>query len=109
MKYAEWRVRPAGTVPEFHDVDTKAARLLVATALAERGHDDGVWLDQASAVQLLSAYRLPIVVTEHVGSAEEAVAAAETIGYPVALKAAAPTFGPAPGRRPGAAGVGLGG
>jgi acetyl coenzyme A synthetase (ADP forming)-like protein len=98
VKYAEWRHRPLGTVPEFPDVDVGAARLLVATALAEHltsavepaVRDQGVWLDLASAMQLLHAYRVPVAQTEHVHSADEAIAAAEAIGYPVALKAAAP-------------------
>ncbi len=103
VSYAEWRNRPAGTVPEFADVDVRAARLLVDAALAQErdpaAPGEGVWLDLASAMQLLDAYRVPVVVTEHVGSAGEAATAAEAIGYPVALKVAIPA---AEGRRDGA-------
>jgi acetyl coenzyme A synthetase (ADP forming)-like protein len=91
--YAEWRNRPEGSIPDFPDVDRVAARLVVTTALDETCTSEGVWLDSASAMQLIGAYRVPIVATEHAGSPEDAVAAAAAIGYPVALKAALPVDG----------------
>jgi acetyl coenzyme A synthetase (ADP forming)-like protein len=61
--YAEWRARPEGTVPHLADVDAGAARQLVNTAMA-RGGEDGVWLDEASAMELLGTYGIPTVATD---------------------------------------------
>jgi acetyl coenzyme A synthetase (ADP forming)-like protein len=101
--YAEWRSRPEGTVPNFPDVDHTAARALVATILTEHGATTtttdtatavkaparrrGIWLDPSSAIRLMAAYGVPIATTRPVGSADEAAAAADAIGYPVAVKA----------------------
>jgi acetyl coenzyme A synthetase (ADP forming)-like protein len=97
-KYAEWRNRPEGTFPVFADVDHQAARLLVSTVLAEhlttatdeQARRAGIWLAPEMAMQLMDAYRVPVVATQHVGSVEEAVSAADAIGYPVVVKASAP-------------------
>ena len=48
------------------------------------------WLDGASVQALLQAYGIPVVATVLAGSAEAAVAAANRIGYPVALKIVSP-------------------
>jgi acyl-CoA synthetase (NDP forming) len=87
-RYGEWLARPEGTVPTFDDIDRDAARAVVAAAVAS--HPDGCWLDAESAARLLCAYRIPVAAVQRVGSADEAVAAAEALGLPVALKAAAP-------------------
>jgi acyl-CoA synthetase (NDP forming) len=97
-KYAEWRTRPEGTVPTFPDVDHHAARLLVSAALTEHlggvsapaARRAGFWLDPSAAIQLMDAYRVPVVATRLVSSVDDAVAAAEAIGYPVALRGSAP-------------------
>ncbi len=63
------------------------ARALVDAALAE-GRE---WLPDADAMALLAAYGVPVVPTRRVApEADAAVAAAEVIGYPVALKIASP-------------------
>jgi acetate---CoA ligase (ADP-forming) len=46
--------------------------------------------DEAAALSLIRAYGVPVVEHETADSAEDAVAAAESIGWPVALKTAAP-------------------
>jgi acyl-CoA synthetase (NDP forming) len=82
--YAGWRARPLGEVPQL-DVDTDAARAIVAGALAA-----GVEvLDAAAARELLDCYGITVWEEVAVRSAEEAVAAAEKVGWPVALKATA--------------------
>jgi acetyltransferase len=48
------------------------------------------WLDEAQSKQLLAAYGIPTVRTRIVRDASEAVAAAEEIGFPVALKILSP-------------------
>jgi acetyltransferase len=48
------------------------------------------WLDGASAQELLQAYGIPTVITIKVGDVENAISAANQIGYPVALKVISP-------------------
>jgi acyl-CoA synthetase (NDP forming) len=87
-EYARWRRRPVGTVPELPDVDEAAARALVSGVLAEQ--PDGRELADEETLALLAAYGVPLLGTRRVASADEAVAAAEAIGYPVVLKSTAP-------------------
>ena len=93
--YAEWRALPAGRMPELPGVDLLAARLLVDAALAE--HPRGLWLPIDDAVALLSYVGIGVTPTEVVLDAEEAVAEAERLGWPVALRPAGGAV--APGRR----------
>jgi acyl-CoA synthetase (NDP forming)/GNAT superfamily N-acetyltransferase len=84
-EYSAWRERPEGEVPEF-EVDERAVRMLVETVVLE--HPDGAWLDPATAADLLGSYGIAVAPTVHVADADTAVAEAERIGFPVALKAA---------------------
>jgi acyl-CoA synthetase (NDP forming) len=87
-RYARWRRRPVGSVPELPDVDSGAARALVHGVLAAEpaGRD----LSDEEVLALLGAYGVPLLGTRRAETAEEAVAAAERIGYPVVLKSTAP-------------------
>jgi acetate---CoA ligase (ADP-forming) len=80
---AEWLRRPAGTVPELEGIDRDGAQAVVEAA------GEG-WLDPAQTRELLSAYGIPLVAERTAGSTDEAVAAAEEIGYPVVVKTATP-------------------
>jgi acetyl coenzyme A synthetase (ADP forming)-like protein len=80
--YASWIERDGGTFVEV-DADRETARRIVA----ERG-TPGEYLDPEAAFLLLEAYGFPLVPWRRVGSAEAAVAAADELGYPVALKVA---------------------
>jgi acetyltransferase len=71
--------------PEYPP-ERQAARNIVARALAEGGG----WLDAADATELLRAYGIPIVAARHAVDAQAAVAAAQAVGYPVALKIQSP-------------------
>ena len=84
--YGDWRLRPAGTVPTFLDLDRDAARDLVERALAQGGG----WLPPDAAQGLLHAVRLPAAKSAVVFTDDRVVAEAERIGYPVALKAVGP-------------------
>ena len=79
---AEWLRRPAGSVPDLDGIDREAAMNVVDTA-------HGEWLDPAQTRVLLEAYGVPLVPERTAASADEAVAAAEEIGYPVVVKTAA--------------------
>ncbi|MEV0940189.1 GNAT family N-acetyltransferase [Micromonospora wenchangensis] len=76
-RYAGWLRRDPGTVPELTGVDRDAGRA------ALRG-------DAADPVALLAAYGVEVVGSVPAGSVDEALAAADRCGWPVALKAAAP-------------------
>lgn len=88
------RLRPAVDDEEpavREDVDRAAARTLVEQALAEHG-PQGIELDGPAVAALLRAYGIPVLRTIRVESVEEAVEAAEELGYPVALKSTDPVL-----------------
>ncbi|MEO7392383.1 MAG: bifunctional acetate--CoA ligase family protein/GNAT family N-acetyltransferase [Ramlibacter sp.] len=72
---------PAAALPDFTP-DRPRAQELHALAL-QKGSE---WLDDAQAQALLQAYGIPGVETVRAHDVEQAVAAANDIGYPVALK-----------------------
>lgn len=83
--YAEWRQQSIGMVPDFHDLDLPAARTICATALSQRGAG---WLTTEETRSLLSAIHLPVQSGGVARTADETVALARKIGYPVAVKLA---------------------
>ncbi len=85
-QYGEWLSRPNGSPPVFTDLQVPAARAVVQTALNRE--NAGGWLDPVSVGALLSAYGVQVAESRRANDAEEAVAAAEQAGYPVALKSA---------------------
>jgi acetyl coenzyme A synthetase (ADP forming)-like protein len=84
--YSAWRRRPAGEIPTFADVRRDAVRVIVDAALS-RG--DG-WLTPDEAQCLVEAAGIATAAVRLATTEDAAVAAAEAIGYPVALKAAGP-------------------
>jgi acyl-CoA synthetase (NDP forming)/GNAT superfamily N-acetyltransferase len=74
--YADWRREPVGAVPDLPGVDAAAARAAVA------GEPDGA--------RVLAAYGIDVVPSLPAASEAAALDAAGRLGYPVALKAAAP-------------------
>ncbi|MGW3648662.1 bifunctional acetate--CoA ligase family protein/GNAT family N-acetyltransferase [Streptomyces sp. NPDC000878] len=91
VKYAQWRREAAepGKVPESidADIDEKGAAELIGGLLA-RGQ--GLTLGTDETCELLGTYGIPVRRALPALSPDDAVAAARTIGYPVALKATAP-------------------
>ncbi|SFO41613.1 Acyl-CoA synthetase (NDP forming) [Geodermatophilus obscurus] len=87
-EYARWRQRPIGTVPDLPDVDAGRARSVVLGALTEA--PGGRQLTDDETLALLAAYGVPLLGTRVATTAEEAVAAADAVGYPVVLKSTAP-------------------
>ncbi|MFC9662419.1 GNAT family N-acetyltransferase [Nocardia sp. NPDC127606] len=83
-RYARWRDRPISPVVRPPGIDTAAAAALVEGWLAESG---GRWLTDEEAVRLLGCYGIDVVEFRAVRDADQAVAAAEELGYPVAAKA----------------------
>lgn len=74
------QLAPARSELSYPDRD--GARHRVESAVA--GGQE--WLDEADAKAVLQAYGIPTVPTERVRAIDEAVEAAYSIGYPVALK-----------------------
>ncbi|WBB46986.1 GNAT family N-acetyltransferase [Verrucosispora sp. WMMA2044] len=75
--YAQWLRRPTGTLPELSGVDPRAAQAALRA-------------DDTDVAALLAAYGIEVVESVPAASVDEAVEAATRLGFPVALKAAAP-------------------
>ncbi|MGD2218077.1 MAG: acetate--CoA ligase family protein, partial [Gemmatimonadales bacterium] len=85
-RYRRWLERPAGLVRNFEDVDgRRVAAILEAARKAGR-----LRLSEHDALSLLEAYGIPVVPSRAAATAEEAVEAAESVGFPVVLKVMAP-------------------
>ncbi|MFR9750328.1 GNAT family N-acetyltransferase [Nocardia sp. 004] len=83
-RYAEWRARPVSPVVRPHGMHTDRARRLVSGWMAGSG---GRWLNDLETAELLACYGISVVEFREVHTADEAVAAADELGYPVAAKA----------------------
>jgi acyl-CoA synthetase (NDP forming)/GNAT superfamily N-acetyltransferase len=81
--HAAWRARDVGEVPALDDVDVDAARALVAEQPL-----DGQWLSAPATAALLGAVGLRLWPAIRVTTLQEALVAAEAVGWPVALKSA---------------------
>ncbi len=83
LEYATWRAAPEGQIPELADCQASQARPLCRRILAERGP---TWLQPDEVREVLELCGLPLVPETSAATADEAVAAAEAVGYPVVLK-----------------------
>jgi acetyl coenzyme A synthetase (ADP forming)-like protein len=84
VERAEWLRRPIESLPELTGIDgQKAARLLKV-----EGPQSPQLIDPVRAAEVLASYGVPIAPQLPAFSPEEAVAAADKLGYPVAMKAA---------------------
>jgi len=90
VTYARWRTEDRGTHVRPEGTDARRARRLVEGWLAavERDGADGRTLAQDETAQLLDCYGLRLWRSRTVRTADEAVAAADELGWPVALKTA---------------------
>ena len=85
-RYAEWRQRPLfSTADPEEPSDLPAINEIVAATLAASA--TGGWLELDQGARLLEACGVPVLPTRGAATAEEAVAAAEAVGFPVVLKA----------------------
>ncbi len=83
-RYAEWRSKPASKVVRPAGIDSERARQMVAAWLE---NSTGRWLSDFEAAELLACYGIHVVEFRSVLSEDEAVAAADALGYPVVVKA----------------------
>jgi acyl-CoA synthetase (NDP forming)/RimJ/RimL family protein N-acetyltransferase len=86
-----WLSRPQGQRPQHGDLDPEAARAGVSAWLEREPGRDGNqgerWLPTAEAEALLATHGIPFVTSRRCPAVEDAVAAARSIGGPIALKA----------------------
>jgi acetyl coenzyme A synthetase (ADP forming)-like protein len=84
--YGTWRRRPVGAVPVFDDIAAGDAETIVSDAL---GHGRG-WLTPDEAHRLMASIGIATPPWRLAATADEAVAAAAAIGFPIAIKAVGP-------------------
>jgi len=84
-KYTAWKSRPIGTVPPCPDAVTKARATI--EAMAKGGQRMVLGND---ALEILSQCGIPAATLSPAATEDEAVAVANSIGYPVVLKLDAP-------------------
>ena len=94
-RYSEWRTRDRGDPVDPVDIDRAAGAKLVEEVLADA--PDGRSLSGAETSRLLAAYGIRVWESRLVDSADEAVAAADALGYPVILKTTSPVLRHQPG------------
>lgn len=87
VNYARWVNRPPGAVPWFEDLDTGAARQLMARVM--RDNPAGGPLDEVDLASLLACYGITLADQVRVRSLDDAIAAGERFGWNVVLKATA--------------------
>lgn len=89
--YHAWR-RSVGSNTSDHDLaaDTDAARAVIAAARSSRQAQQGgeLALSHSEQAELLGAYGIEVIARRSADDVEEAVQAADQIGWPVVLKAA---------------------
>jgi acyl-CoA synthetase (NDP forming)/RimJ/RimL family protein N-acetyltransferase len=95
-RYGQWRARERGLLVEPPGLDLRAAEHLVEDVLADA--PAGRALTPVEAERLLAAYGVRLWPTIPAASADEAVAAAEQLGYPVVVKSVSPNVRHQPGQ-----------
>ncbi|GAA0911771.1 GNAT family N-acetyltransferase [Nonomuraea longicatena] len=108
VRHAAWLRHPPAPQAEVHGIDTEAARALVEDTLAAAVQEDPRGFEAgppvaADAAALLACYGLTVWPAPPVSCADEAVAVAESLGWPVVLKVA----GAEAARRAGTVRLGL--
>jgi acetate---CoA ligase (ADP-forming) len=84
-----WLSRPVGEPPRYDDLDSAAARELIGSRL-DGGESEGTWLTRDEAEALLATHGVTIVPSHQCAEIDCAVAAAEEVGGPIAIKAVRP-------------------
>jgi acetyltransferase len=75
-----------GPLSDRSPADVEGARMILETALAEGRRSLGTMESKA----VLAAFRIPVTQTVQAHTASEALVAASTLGYPLAMKIASP-------------------
>jgi acyl-CoA synthetase (NDP forming)/GNAT superfamily N-acetyltransferase len=94
-RYAAWRARDHGVPVRPAGIDREAAEALVEEVLEDA--PEGRRLTLQEVTRLLGAYGIELWGSVPVRSVDEAVEAAQAIGYPVVVKSVAPLLRHSPG------------
>ena len=86
--YGQWRDKDKGETVVRDGIDRWAARALLDRVLEEDPEGRALTSDEAS--ELLGAYGIDVWPRYEAATADEAVAAAEAVGYPVVVKSLSP-------------------
>ena len=81
---------PASTYKSLQTPGQSSRRAQAAAVLQQARAQGRVWLGDAATMALLQAYGVPTVATRACQGIEQALVAAQDIGYPVALKLISP-------------------
>ena len=92
VRYAQWVVRDQGLFVEPEGCDPEGAHEDLEELLRPVGGEQLVRLDPASAAKVLGRYGIRVLPSEGFETEEDAVAAAERLGWPVALKTTDPAL-----------------
>ncbi|MCA4132724.1 GNAT family N-acetyltransferase [Arthrobacter sp. M4] len=92
VHYSQWLQRDQGLFQEPDGCDTDAARQLLESLLQSLHGEQLVRLDAANAATLLGHYGITIVPSAVFTTDDDAVAAANRLGWPVVLKTTDPAL-----------------
>jgi acetyltransferase len=84
-EYNDWLQRPKGVIPKIAGIDEKNGKQIVVTA-SEHSACRPFWLSIDAVVDLLHYYGINMVGSKSAMTVEEAVKAADELGYPVVMK-----------------------
>jgi acetyltransferase len=84
-EYNDWLQRPKGVIPKIAGIDEKNGKQIVVTA-SEHSASRPFWLSNDAVVDLLHYYGINMVRSKSAMTVEEAVEAADELGYPVVMK-----------------------
>ena len=87
-RYAAWRGTPLGVIPDPPGLQPERARAVCS----EKHETGGGWLLPSQIEEVLGAFGLPSAAGETVESVEDAVRAADALGYPVVVKLVSTTL-----------------
>lgn len=91
MEYAKWRSRERGSVPEYTDIDSESVRAAIEE-IQERSSSESdsesetVVMSDSELTYVLGCFGIRLWPAHPVASEDQAVAEADDLGWPVALK-----------------------
>jgi len=92
VRYSEWVARDQGHFVEPEGCDPEAARATLEELLADVPGEQLKELDQDAAALLLGYYGIRVLPSRAFDTADQAVDAADALGWPVALKTTEPSL-----------------
>ncbi|MFC2068822.1 acetate--CoA ligase family protein [Chloroflexota bacterium] len=84
-EYNDWLKRPKGRIPKIVNIDSSKASQIVISSL-QKNTSRPLWLNTNSVAGLLDAYGIRLIQSRTATTTEDAMNAAENIGFPVAVK-----------------------